>query len=183
MLVQVQWATDPPEDWVNIDSKDWWKLPKKDEPIGNEILDSTPGWVCRMNIQGVPFVGFDHYALWEESATGAVYFAGWANDLEERPNEEFEGQIWIFQPVFDSPPYTNQILHIYDGSIPAARRMAILNGKKWMTTGGLVNQYKFTDYQWSNIPNKIVRHGIWMSDELYLAHKGFKPADLRAWLP
>lgn len=78
MLVLVQWVTDQPADWQEVDHLAWESLP--DEPV------------TAVNVQGVVFEGYDNYAV-TGAPGGGCYVTVW-NDEEDsdRPMR------WLFLP-------------------------------------------------------------------------------------
>ncbi len=62
MKIFVQWSTLDPEDWQEIDSSDWINLPQGPVP-SNHNLSNEKLWVHALNVQGIVFMSFDHYAV------------------------------------------------------------------------------------------------------------------------
>jgi len=113
MKLLIQWATDPPADWVTYDlttRQQIGALPDKGVPVGGEVLDSTPGWVAAINCQGVILRGFDHYGG-DISGTGLV-MAAW---YDTGP-----AVVWTFLIPKHDPlvagPNTDQLLTVYTDS-------------------------------------------------------------------
>ena len=83
MKIYVQWTLANPQDWSPVEvvkDPDWRTLPKKNEPVGGEVIDDNPGWVYALNVQGVRFSSFDHYSVRFAPLENALLVTVW-NDL------------------------------------------------------------------------------------------------------
>ncbi len=165
MKVLLQWTIETPSDWVELDSADWANLPSKPLPVGRERIDSLPGWISRLNIQGVDFCGYDHYAV-EDLQDGACRVTVWKDDPDDIPTDvlgEFYARVWTFLPLAPDPKMggawnTRQSQVIYAG--PKLRQFY------------LDNPTEHTEVRpWEEfVPPALTRHGIWMPDALMAAH-------------
>lgn len=105
MIVYIQWTTATPSDWQPYDLnrvQDVRNLPRKAAPTATSTLDNQPGWVSGINLQGVVFEGFDHYAV--EFGTGLLIVRVWNDD----PRSGYVagtrwGQVWTFAPPGPDP--------------------------------------------------------------------------------
>jgi hypothetical protein len=100
--VLLQWTQDPPQDWTEIDHKDWPSLP--DDPVH------------ALNVQGVVFEGYDHYRV--GNVTGGCTVTVW-NDEGDPPMR------WTFyDPAPDAAHggrvNTRQHAEVYDPDHPLA---------------------------------------------------------------
>ena len=173
MRVLVQWATDPPSDWHEIDSRDWALLPDKGEPpadrtpVFNEkgevvafegppvIIDSTPGRIHAVNIQGVILWG-DHVSIVQYA--DHVQALVWNDDVGDLTPDGAYAYDWRFYPVENN---TRQLLTIYGG---------VKKRAEWAdteTTGGKVVVRSYSKF---SVPSGA-RHGIWLLEEQSLALK------------
>ena len=124
MRLLIQWTTDPPTDWVEYEitkALDLRRLPQKPAPTGGEIIDSAPGWVAGINLQGVIFDGWDHYAA--DIIGGAIRFTGWNDDMQDPAFTDFLAMDWMFYPpklraALDLMD-TDQTLTVYDDRSPS----------------------------------------------------------------
>ncbi len=97
MRCYVQWTNSEAADWQEIDDAGWEALATKPEPVGGESLDSDPGWVNAVCVQGVEFQGYDHYAVWHEG--GSCWVAVWNDDPNDWIPWTLHGQVWRFGEV------------------------------------------------------------------------------------
>ncbi len=158
MKLLIQWSLLDPTDWVEIDSNSWANLPKKSLPIGNELLDNSPGWIHQINIQSVIFAGFDHYAIIHGNPLQIIC---WSDDIEDEPISYFHAREWIFYNLeFDF-------------------RLGIYNTKQFQTfysSQGDNNppSQNTTNKPWLEFiyPDEVItRHGIWTTDKLDKQHR------------
>jgi hypothetical protein len=169
MRLYVQWTTDPPGDFEPLDIRDWRGLRKRDV-VRDALIDADPGWVMALNVQGVVFNGFDHYAVVERGRQLVVTV--WNDDTGD---EWFTGngaQVWRFSlpskrrahgqsaEMFD----TEQYLDIYTDD---EERAAIWRTRT--TTGGPVTVHPWADFVEPD--PRDVRHGIMVEDQAYYDHR------------
>lgn len=192
MKILVQWATDPPGDWQEIESRDWTALPKKPEPpvdrspiyddneavmgfIGTGVvIDDQPGWVNRVCVQGVSFFG-DHIAVLHYPDEKFIEIYCWNDDLGDYLPEELYASIWRFYPLLTKP-----ILNTRQHCTRFIHSSLLNDAPKMETTGGLVQYQDYDDFV---IPDdSLVRHGIWMTDVLNNELRAFAPMGWRRWL-
>ena len=160
MKLLIQWTTDPPTDWVEHEitkAVDLRKLPDKGVPTGGEIIDSAPGWVAAVNLQGVIFDGWDHYHG-DLVGTG-LQVTVWNDDAADPSFTVYMAQQWTFLIPKHDPiivgPNTDQLLTVYDDRTPSP-----YEGQT--TSGGPV-----TVLPWSSFTppdDAFVRHGINVED-------------------
>ncbi len=169
MRLLVQWTLKTPEDWATLDSSAWAKSPKLYEPPPGEIGDENAkrGWVFALNVQGVFFIGYDHYAV-EELSGGACRVTVWKDDPLDLPGDvlgEFYARVWTFQRLAPDPRLGN--------AWNTRQSQVIYGGPK------LIQHYldfpveNLVVKPWSDFippPANITRHGIWTSDAKLDAH-------------
>jgi hypothetical protein len=159
----VQWAQSSPGDWAALTPDSWRASPSKPDPTGTApLIDSTPGWVSGINVQGVWIDWFDHYAIFSRGR--GLVIVGWRDDpswVDERHAYEL-----TFNPLRRDPRHggawnTDQHRIVY---AEPGGRVAVA---------------------WSNVENTIVlpwenfippapalvRHGINLRDDHHEAHK------------
>lgn len=180
----VQWATNPAQDWVELDTKDWLLTPKLPIPDGSETLDSTLGWIFRINIQGVVFSGYDHYAV--EDRGNHVLVHAWNSDLEDYDHEDLYASSWEFYEIRDeiyadnrgfikNRWNTNQNREIFGNSgfiqkMPKEIRSLV--------------QRSHDDFAQIRLPDVRTRHGVWVHEQSVFNTLGsFKPNGWRDWIP
>ena len=171
MRVYIQWATDPPQGWELIDSKDWSKLPKKKEstrdrePIYDEnnnvigfngiteTIDNKKGWIAQICIQGLTDSA-DHIAIIDKD--DYVELIAWNDDPIDYTPEEFTASKWKLYPVGEN---TKQFLTRY---VSDSKKFEMLDKKLLpiTTTGGLAIIKNFSEFV--KPQTKYVRHGIWL---------------------
>jgi nitrite reductase/ring-hydroxylating ferredoxin subunit len=165
MKCYVQWATENPGDWWELDSRDWNMLPSKPIPDAHSTLDSNAGWLNTMNIQGVNCHGFDHIYVADDGDDCVVTL--WNDDTDDwldqqhahvirfrplAPRQDLGGAINPYQTrtVYTTPQHRGRILRASGGRPPVGWEL-----KDW---GDFV------------APSGQILHGIWMDDAKYYAH-------------
>lgn len=183
MIVAVQWTLSSPQDWVNIDlsasgnaARRWLNLAKKPVPTGSETINSTPGWIFDICIQGVHLYGFDHVAG-EPIAGGGLRFYGWNDDLADDETDYRWGEVWEFHNPRPDPKFGGQI-NTHQVKTIFTEPVGLADFPPQETSGGPV-QIKTWD-QWVMPPDQLTRHGIWVRDEnLWQQH--FNVRSKRSW--
>lgn len=135
----------------------------------NVAIDSQPGWVNRICIQGMGF-GYDHVAVLHHD--DYVEVVAWNDDADDWDSGEFVAYVWKFYPAEENK--TIQHLIVYAGS-----KMRKKIGD--LMTGGKVVPI----YDWSGfVPpdDQNIRHGVWMTDTLFNQHKETKNRSWREWI-
>lgn len=161
----IQWSLLHPQDWVDVtDPSTWRNLPSKPAPVGGEVLDDVPGWVCAICVQGVDFEGYDHYAVAVLRPKGFQIIA-WNDDPIDHAGD-FHAMIWTFNDPGPDARYggrvnTHQALEVYQ---QAQHFPADLT-----TSDGPAVYHAWADF----VPptTKAIRHGVWMTDEQFAAHQ------------
>jgi hypothetical protein len=191
--VRIQWATNPPGNWTTIDvtptgagAQAWGNQAKKAKPAGGETIDDQPGWVMAVEVDGVLFEGFDHYAVSPGSGQGRrVTVTGWNDDVGPPDDPETAnyrwGQVWHFHqhrpdPRFRGQMNTHQIAAVYAED---TEHMAQFFPQS--TSGGEVQLLPWSEFPFP--PQPLVRHGVWVRDRsLHLEHLGSRdPVDWHDW--
>jgi hypothetical protein len=177
--VCVQWTLDNPSDWAEVDSKDWASTPQKPPPANSSrIIDAQPGWVHRVCVQGVEFVG-DHYAV-EHVDDETTKVTVWNDDPADYPVGQRFAQVWTFKSLAPDPRFggainTRQSQVVYlDFGGPLHTSWA---------ANGLIENLEFKDWSEFIEPDaSITRHGIWVTDEHNAAHeRRYTKRDWREW--
>jgi len=171
MKVLVQWASLDPEDWKEIDSRDWATLPKAPVPSGQTLLniDKNILYVNAINIQGVIFTGYDHYAI-NHLSDSCINLIAWDDDPEDHQND-FKAVEWTFHAV------TNNTKQSWMGFYESTTR------REKIESLGILNLL-YTGH-WSEFvkpSESVTMHGIWLSEMLYIMHKEKQSSvGWRAW--
>lgn len=175
MRVSIQWATVPPKDWIDYDLNtraDIRTLPRKPVPVGDEVLDDQPGWLCALDVQGVLFSGYDFIAI-DLLPSGELRVAGWFDDLEE--DWQRDGR-WMTVWRFPADPADN-----LRSENAQSRDVYAETAAKVQADGGKTRR------QWANRPlwrDDQTLYGIWLSDELFQDHVQIRSyRGLTDWLP
>lgn len=163
MKLLVQWATQHPKGWVELDSAEWCALAKKPEPVGGEVIDDEPGWLNDVCVQGMCTGSVDHVAV--EHLGDSVRVTLWNDDPEDYEPSEYWARVLTFHPLKPDPELGGAINTdiesvIYAGPERCAELVAL----------DLVD----SDLRpWSEFvppPEAITRHGIWLPDKLAAKH-------------
>jgi len=190
--IYVQWAIDPAGGWHEYDSSQWADLPKKAVPgsnhspifdvegkvtgfeSGSEVMDDSPGWINRLNVQGVLFFG-DHIAVAEPLGKDYIEVYYWFDDPDDYQEAEMTASVWRFHPLISGEKpntlqYCTRYIHstLLDSMPPSE------------TTGGPVIYHPLEDF--APPEESLIRHGIWMPDTLIESLRGFSPEKWRSWL-
>ena len=166
MRLYVQWTKANAEDWVALDldtssqrRRVWERLPKKAEPVGGEIIDNAAGWVFAVNVQGVHFEGYDHYAV-VPLASGGLRVIIWNDDPADFTPDTFVAQVWTFETVAPDPKIggalnTRQSRVVYAGPVTRAA---------WLATGPIENTVILPWADFTPPSTTITFHGIWTTN-------------------
>ena len=207
MKILVQWATNPPADWQEIDSKDWASLPKKGEPhrdrkpvfgskpfevLGfegpEERIDDKPGWVYQICVQGLAFAG-DHIVVIDRS--DHVEVIQWDDDPEDYPDGNYSADVWkLYDRIVDNSFKVGNGILRCQGPLQV-RAMYVTKPKLEKliadgvipnyTSGGLVEVKDYSEF--IKPDERIVRHGIWVDDRLKEEHqKAVRAISYKEWL-
>lgn len=176
MRVLVQWTKANPSGWQELDigpagaaRNRWRNLPKKPEPVGNEAIDNSDGWIYDINCQGITFSGSDHYAIepGSDPVLGEfVKITTWNDDPEDWPPGTRYAIEWVLYDPAPDPAL---------GGIMNTRQVR----RFWAE-----DQAKFPEalpYDSFVVPPaNITRHGIWITDSKASEHVGVR-GSVRGW--
>lgn len=181
MKILIQWAKDIVTDWEEFDSSEWLSIPKKSNPDENRSLDSRPGWINKLCVQGVQFSS-DHYSLEELPNSGLRVYA-WSDTPSSgvRPgytSDTSYARIWDFAPLAPD--------ELLGGAINTNQSQVLYLGKPernvWAALPSQNQPDEMTIKRWSEFiaPDESkVRHGKWIEDVLYMEHENFRT--IRGW--
>lgn len=175
MKIFVQWTRDMPQDLEEMDSSTWGQHPYSPLPEGDETINNTEGWVYSLNVQGVVFEGFDHYAV-ENIPGDGVRVTVWNDDPEDFTSEEMYAQVWEFLPPapderIGGAMNTRQSLTVYAGDPSRFPQSDIMAEpcKPWS--------------EFTPPPASATRYGITVPNEKALAHRQMRsPRSWREWI-
>ena len=193
-VVSVQWTLATPQDWQSIDvtatgpgATRWKNLPKKNLPVGGELIDLSPGWVFALSVDGLVFQGFDHYAV-DFTGSGSnriLRVFGWMTDVDDFTDPQALGyrwgEVWTVgahrpDPRFGGRENTYQTKTVYAENTADMARFFPQE-----TSGGTV-----TLRPWAEFPTPaadITRHGIWVPDLLFAQHHAVRTRpDWKVWV-
>lgn len=178
MMIWTQSALLNPDGGMVVDSADFVNHPRAPLPDGALAVGHSRGWIQKMSIQGVGFSA-DHYAI-EQVDTEIVRVITWNDDPVDYPAGKRFAQAWTFLPLAPDPKHggawntrQSQIIYLDLGSEMH---------KAWTSSGPIQNT-EFRDWSEFVFPDEsIVRHGIWLPNELNEHHdKQFKQRGWREW--
>lgn len=167
MKVLVQWASDSPGDYEEIDlnagnrRNAWRNLPKRPVPKGGERLDEK-GYVFDLVIDGIHFYGWDHVAV-EPLGGGSVKVYGWTDDVDDDTFAYRWGEVWTLHPHRKDPLVGNQMNTHQIKTVYAEDLDDMGKFFPQVTTGGPVALRPWGE--WTMPPEGATRHGIWVKDE------------------
>lgn len=173
MDICVQWAKKTPTDYEVVELLDWEKTLKKVDPIqgaSSELFDDAPGWVSCLCVHGTRYRNFDHYAvipLVSKNASEPIFkIVVWNDDLDDYAPEDFSAKEIIHWPIqpdekFGGALNTKAISKMYCAPGAMAKWDNIHHGRG-------VENWTFHPYsEFIPPPEKFVRHGKWVPDEIY----------------
>ncbi len=156
MKILVQWTKATPEDWIELDSSEWDSLIvpfAKAEPRGGENVNSQPGYIYAVNVQGMVSGSADHYHI-EHLGVAGCRLTMWADDVED--GDAPWAKVWTFAPLVTDEKTR--------GGFNTEIEQEDFFGDK---------------YQRFIPPTENVVHGIWVSDELDATHETVR--SVRSW--
>lgn len=178
MRVLVQWTRSDPDDWQEIDAADWPHLPGRSVPAEGQLGgdDDLPGWVHRLNVQGIQFIG-DHYAV-EHLGPDRCRVTAWFDDPDSYPPDQWQAIQVTFNPPRRDPQLGGAWNTDQDIVVFAAP------GSHWWAMAGL-SEHRVRPWVEFHPPAlSVTRHGIWVTDELNAAHEARLSArGVREWIP
>ena len=162
MRLYVQWALKEPKDWVAIDSTQWSNLPKGNTPTSEtELPESEKLYINQINIQGVAFRTYDHYAI-HDDRTGCVKITCWNDDLEDHDGD-FYAVVWTFcNPRYDPIVGCVNTVQSWITFVQSKER------RKNIESYNIANLKYLGSWEEFEEPEpELTRHGIWMPDDLF----------------
>lgn len=171
--VLVQWARSSPSDWVELNvrnSRDVRDLPRKPVPTASSVVDNSPGWLCAVNVQGIVFSGYDHLAI--EPVGQALRVTGWCDDPEDHGDTRW-GTSWLLEPPGPDPALNGAVNTRQTRTVWGTPEVA-----EWFPGVEVLPWAEFVPP-----PSNLTRHGIWLPDDLFIAHnKGRSHHGWREWI-
>ncbi len=175
MKVLLQWATDGPTDWLEIDSSNWRGIPKKNDPVGGEVINGKPGWINRVCVQGVEFTA-DHYAVEDLPELGCKVYT-WNDDpidyLEGYKNALVCEFLYLdYDPQMGGAINTRQTITYY-----------VQDEVRKLMPSEIYNSEIKSLVEFKKPLEEITRHGISLPDALYQRHESNRRiAGWREWI-
>jgi hypothetical protein len=166
MKVLIQWATATPTDWIQYDIQsvgDARRLPRKNVPTFNPVIDNTPGWIAAVNIQGVVFTGYDHIGF--EMLNGTLVVTCWNDDLEDFPVGTRWGQKWTLGIPAPDPKIGGAL-----NTVQTCTWYGEPNCQPVLL--GVPNVHPYSELTFP--PNNQTLHGVWVSDTLWAQHENIR---------
>lgn len=167
MKVLYQWALKDPQDWQQIDAKDFATLPKKPIPIQLGGQNNQLGWLADLMVQGVRFNGYDHIAVEKVIIQNeeAVKVTCWNDDPQDYPIGQRQARVWTFLPLVPDAKLggainTRQSQIIY---AEGERYVKLISNPPENTTIKLW-------FEFVPPPDSITRHGVWLTDQKWQEH-------------
>jgi len=128
-----------------------------------------------LNVQGIEFIGADHYAV--EPLADGLRVTMWDDDPVDFPPGTRSARVWTLRdPAPDArvggQANTRQSLTVYDEASPS----------RW--TGVSASDGPVIVRPWSEfVPPAAARHGIWVDESLLAAHRASRTShDWREWI-
>lgn len=156
-----QWALTTPVDWLDTTASEWSALRDLGVPGLGVLAGTNLGWINAVNVQGVVFEGYDHYAI--EPITNGVRVYVWNDDPDDFTSDQYHGSVWEFLSLAVDIQVgglfnTRQTFTSY---VPLTNPRAVPSENETLTP-------------WSDfVPPSasITRHGIWTTNSIYDASK------------
>jgi len=201
MRIEYQWALDPAAPWQVVDSRDWASLPSRPAPLhqpgpgpapgddqnvpGGRLrppLDSTPGWLYRVNVQGIHVKGCEHLAVVHRQAQGCVELVTWWSAEVGIPAG---AQRWRLFPGWERNTYrTPYGLETHEG--PRQHLTVWTDSQavrdQWAETWASGGPVVVRDLAAFVEPAaRLIRHGVSMGDTVKRAHRAHRGSGLPTW--
>ena len=208
MRIEYQWALDPAAPWEAVDSVDWASLPSRPAPaptgpgLGGAVplgpgqgggenrpggrlqppLDGSPGWLYRVNVQGIDVKACEHLAVVDGGAEGWVEVTTWWTEDAGIPAG---AQRWKLWPGWERNTYrTPYGLETHEG--PRQELTVWTDAQEvrdqWAETwasGGPVVVHDLAAFV--EPAPALVRHGVSMSPAAKAAHLAHLGSRLGRW--
>lgn len=174
MRIFLQWAKAVPEDWFAVDvrnSKAIRDLPKRPAPGPGSVVDSSPGWLCGLQCQGIDFTGYDHVAV--EPVGQGLRITGWQDDPDDWPAGTRYAVSWQLDPPAPDPALGGRINTVQARTVWAEDQAAA-----WFPG---VSVLPWGDFA---LPSgSLTLHGIWLPDDLFQQHGAIRSRHVwREWI-
>ena len=121
MKILVQWARRNPKGWEELDSSKWVATTRQPPPEEDHKLRDVPGWVYRLNVQGIEFqaqyIAVEHLGtrslfqrLTGRSGPSGCKVYAWFDGPTVRNRRLSWAEVWTFtEPAIQSgPSYTRE---------------------------------------------------------------------------
>jgi hypothetical protein len=192
--VRVQWTTNPATDWIEFDvtptgqgAQRWRNLARKALPQGGETIDSQPGWIFSVEVDGVLVYGFDKYAadFVGSGSSAALRVFGWVDDVGDFGDPQSAGyrwaEVWTFHQHRPDPRFGGQMNTWQTKTVYAEDLVDMARFFPQSTTGGEVQLRPWSEFP--TPPDALTRFGIWVRDEaLWQQHfQVRRPVTWRDW--
>lgn len=178
----LQWTRRNPQDWVLVASAAAWAdLPVKADPVadvsvisdplgvadGDALVNNVNGWPFAVNVQGVSFSDYDHYAV-EDLSDNGMRLTAWWDDPIWWPLGVREVHAWTFLPLAPDPSVGGQLNTRISWIVYAdPARLAVLQAGEVPPPEGQYRPFS----EWPGVPPLSVKHGIHVSDAMAAAHR------------
>ncbi len=167
MRLLVQHAYLNAGDYEEVNSAAWAALPAKPLPDGTDVFDNSRGWIVCVNVQGVPFEHWDHYAI-EHVDAETIVVTVWNDDPEDHL-EDFHADVWTLKtPAPD----------VRIGGRMNTRQSIVAYAENWDRRLRALHRQKCSaSSPWKDFvppPASITRHGIWMPDQIMAETKAIR---------
>lgn len=172
--VLVQWTQAAAPGWETWHAKRFKLSTKKEKPgnRGSAAIDNQAGHIFAINVQGVVFAGYDHYAVEHINTTRSVRVTAWNDDPEDYAPEEMHATVWDFLPV-----------RMTGGRLDTRQRRLMFTDEsdevrnESCTGDPSCALHRFSEFEAPAA--ELTRHGVWVSDELALRHEAAQKS--RGW--
>ena len=111
MKLFVQWALSNPKDWDLVGTNVWASQQTKANPVGDvsvegiatgdSQLNAQKGWIFAINVQGVTYDWYDHYAV--QSTPDTITVSAWRDDPILFPDGQKQADVGIFRNLKFDP--------------------------------------------------------------------------------
>jgi hypothetical protein len=154
-----------PGNWLSVPSELWTSIPESLIPTKALGADSDDIYINAINIQGVVFVGYDHYAI-RHIDKNHIYLICWDDDLEDHTGDRKAVEWDFYSPCYDIKCKCINTKQSWIGFYESIERR-----QKLVQANIDILEYIGRWEEFIPPDENITRHGIWMTDEQYEAHK------------
>lgn len=172
LLVHIQWATRRAQGYETHRAEDWESAPKKN----THIVDNSPGLIAHVVVLG-QMLSEDHISV-QLLSDGRLCLCGWGDNVMPDGSSAVQ-QIFLSEEIVETVLHSSaNITQTIRG--PRTTKRVYCNENLWSktpiyTNPGVVEFLPLDEFV--EPPDRTVKHGVLLSDNLWAEHCVFDPPD------